>query len=160
MTCEASCEVFSCIMLCYALCGIVHNPSVTQLFPGQSSPPTSPPPPLHPRERRCGALYPTGRLLGWALWRQKWAWSQAPGASRWDHGKHVCAVGVHTGSWLLTSVLGGWLSPQLSCCCCCCYWVGVEKPPSVFLSVWILRIYTPVFGGFLCFCTCQSNRTS
>lgn len=47
-------------------------------------------------------------------------------------GNTCIALGVYTGSWLLTGVLGGWLPPQLSCCC----WAGVEKP-TLSLPVWV-----------------------
>lgn len=32
-------------------------------------------------------------------------------------GNTCVSVGVYTGSWLLTSMVGGWMPPQLSYCC-------------------------------------------
>lgn len=79
---------------------------------GHSYPPSTK---ASPKARRLPTERPVGRA---AAWQQILASSPAPGASRLDHGKHVCRCrSVHGQLAVNRSVVGGWTPPQLRRCC-------------------------------------------
>lgn len=131
-------------------------------LPGQNSTPPQPPRLLQPpreevwytlpnRERASGVSTSDGRAG---------PYPRPPCAIKWDHGKHVHRRrSIYTGSWLLTSMVGGWPPPRLSCCCCCCCWAGVETSPLPSCLGGFLG-FRPQFSEFLLFWTIQGNRTS